>query len=105
MGLPVRFNISTFANRKAKLFEKFLDEEDSYGGMITSGGLDFENCEDSVTYEPVPRRYSWQFKLSGVSAGSYSANVDWYAESDTGTFLIWGPAAVISAIAKELGSQ
>ncbi|EYC42072.1 hypothetical protein Y032_0545g3251 [Ancylostoma ceylanicum] len=81
-------------------------EENARGGMITYGGLDLENCEESVSYEPVaPRRAYWQIKLNRVSTGNYSTDIGWYAESDTGASFIRGPAAIISAIARELGAQ
>ncbi|KIH54661.1 hypothetical protein ANCDUO_15192, partial [Ancylostoma duodenale] len=73
--------------------------------MITFGGFDSENCEESVTFELLaPRRAYWQIKLSAVSTGSYSTSIGWYAESDTGSSFIRGPTAIISAIAKELGA-
>ncbi|EPB70507.1 eukaryotic aspartyl protease [Ancylostoma ceylanicum] len=92
------------------IFTVFLksirSEENVYGGMITYGGLDLENCEESVTYEPLAdRRAYWQIKLVGVSTGNYHSKIGWYAESDTGASLIRGPSAIISAIAKELGAQ
>ncbi|EPB71976.1 hypothetical protein ANCCEY_08927 [Ancylostoma ceylanicum] len=83
-----------------------VGEDNGYGGMITYGGFDFENCEQPVTYEPVDSVMYWQVRLLGVSAGEYFMVSDaWKAELDTATSFIRGPAAIISAIAKELGAQ
>ncbi|EYC31175.1 hypothetical protein Y032_0004g1998 [Ancylostoma ceylanicum] len=92
------------------IFTVFLkrtrSEDNGYGGMITYGGFDFENCEQPVTYEPVDSVMYWQVRLLGVSAGEYFMVSDaWKAELDTATSFIRGPAAIISAIAKELGAQ
>ncbi|EYB82706.1 hypothetical protein Y032_0353g3303 [Ancylostoma ceylanicum] len=73
--------------------------------MVTYGGFDVENCEESVTYEPVDSPAYWQVRLNGVSAGKYTCNDVWKAESDTATSFIRGPAAIVSEIARELGAE
>ncbi|EPB77637.1 eukaryotic aspartyl protease [Ancylostoma ceylanicum] len=86
-------------------YKRVGNKEDVYGGMVTYGGQDVENCEASVTYEEVNWPVLWQIKLRKVSAGKYSSNAGWQAESDTGTSFIRGPAPIISDIAKELGAE
>ncbi|EYB85547.1 hypothetical protein Y032_0296g1693 [Ancylostoma ceylanicum] len=80
-------------------------EKNGYGGLMTYGGFDVENCEEPVTYEPVVSPSFWHVRLLEVSAGSYSSNGRWKAEPDTATSFIRGPAAIISAIAEEIGAQ
>ncbi|EYC17893.1 hypothetical protein Y032_0029g1943 [Ancylostoma ceylanicum] len=80
-------------------------EENGYGGQMTYGGFDVENCEEPVTYEHVISPSFWHVSLLGVSAGNYSSKGRWRVEPDTATSFIRGPAAIISAIAKEIGAQ
>ncbi|EYC17892.1 hypothetical protein Y032_0029g1943 [Ancylostoma ceylanicum] len=82
-----------------------LGEENGYGGQMTYGGFDVENCEEPVTYEHVISPSFWHVSLLGVSAGNYSSKGRWRVEPDTATSFIRGPAAIISAIAKEIGAQ
>ncbi|KAL6731301.1 hypothetical protein Aduo_002179 [Ancylostoma duodenale] len=87
------------------MFQYSSGEESDYGGMITYGGFDFENCEESITYEPVDSRSYWKVRLNGVSAGNFTYSDVWKAECDTATSFIKGPSDIVSAIAKELGAQ
>ncbi|KIH60480.1 eukaryotic aspartyl protease [Ancylostoma duodenale] len=79
------------------------DEENAYGGLITYGGLDFENCEESIAYVKVNRLPRWQFRLSRVAAGNYTAAKEWQA--DTASSFIKGPSDIISGMAKALGAE
>jgi hypothetical protein len=42
--------------------------------------------------------------ICSVSIGTYSQTASWRAISDTGTTLIYGPPAVISAFAAQIGA-
>ncbi|RCN35779.1 hypothetical protein ANCCAN_18338 [Ancylostoma caninum] len=82
-----------------------MGEENVYGGRITYGGLDIENCEPHVVYEPVTEPSYWQFKMKRVSIGTFSSSTGWLAASDTSGNLIAGPPAIASAIAIEAGAK
>ncbi|EPB72363.1 eukaryotic aspartyl protease [Ancylostoma ceylanicum] len=75
---------------------------DLSGGQLTVGGLDTEHC--SATYDKIPltSRTFWQFKMSSVSAGSYTAapSSGWQAISDTASTFIGGPKTIVDNIAK-----
>ncbi|KIH57868.1 hypothetical protein ANCDUO_11937 [Ancylostoma duodenale] len=75
-------------------------EENVYGGPITYGGLDDENCGRQVIYEPVTEPFFWKFKMKRVSTGTFSSRIGWQAASDTSTNLIAGPSTIVSSIAK-----
>ncbi|XGW01922.1 hypothetical protein V3C99_014199, partial [Haemonchus contortus] len=77
------------------------------GGQLTVGGLDTDHC--SATYDPIPltSKTFWQFKMSSVSVGSYTAapSTGWQAISDTASTFIGGPKAIIDNIAKQVGAR
>ncbi|EYC44610.1 hypothetical protein Y032_0455g1750 [Ancylostoma ceylanicum] len=80
---------------------------DLSGGQLTVGGLDTEHC--SATYDKIPltSRTFWQFKMSSVSAGSYTAapSSGWQAISDTASTFIGGPKTIVDNIAKAVNAK
>ncbi|KIH51776.1 eukaryotic aspartyl protease, partial [Ancylostoma duodenale] len=86
-------------------FKRVGEQEGGHGGMITYGGVDIDHCEQPVTYERLTSASYWQFRLKGVSSKKYSSNTGWEAMSDTGSWFIAAPAAIIEKIAKQYGAQ
>ncbi|KAL6744237.1 hypothetical protein Aduo_017191 [Ancylostoma duodenale] len=80
---------------------------DLSGGQLTVGGLDTEHC--SATYDKIPltSKTFWQFKMSSVSAGSYSAapSSGWQVISDTASTFIGGPKTIVDNIAKTVNAK
>ncbi|KAK6759038.1 hypothetical protein RB195_016329 [Necator americanus] len=77
------------------------------GGQLTVGGLDTEHCSSAFDKIPLTSRTYWQFKLSRVSVGSYSAapSSGWQAISNTASTFIGGPQAIVDSIAKEANAK
>uniref|UniRef100_A0A1I7YIC7 Peptidase A1 domain-containing protein n=1 Tax=Steinernema glaseri TaxID=37863 RepID=A0A1I7YIC7_9BILA len=76
-----------------------------YGGVFTYGAIDTEHCGPVVGYQPLSSATYFQFKMAGVSAGSYSSQQSWDVISDTGTSYVGGPQDVVDAIAQAVGAQ
>uniref|UniRef100_A0A914WVT8 Peptidase A1 domain-containing protein n=1 Tax=Plectus sambesii TaxID=2011161 RepID=A0A914WVT8_9BILA len=74
------------------------------GGVFTYGGLDTENCEDVIAYEPLSSASYWQFKLKAIAVDYVSVRNGWQAISDTGTSNIFGPTAIVGRIAQAVGA-
>uniref|UniRef100_A0A0N5AV77 Peptidase A1 domain-containing protein n=1 Tax=Syphacia muris TaxID=451379 RepID=A0A0N5AV77_9BILA len=79
--------------------------QDEVGGVFTYGDYDHVNCGQEIESVPLTVAAYWQFKLAGISAGSYSNNKGWEAISDTGTSFIGGPSTVVEKIATALGGE
>jgi len=74
------------------------------GGVFTYGGLDTTNCGAVIAYQPLSSATYWQFRIAGVSAGSYTSNAAAEVISDTGTSFVGGPQNVIDGIARAVGA-
>jgi len=82
----------------------------STGGLITYGAYDTQNCNinsagSNIAWVPLSSQTYWQYKLSGVTAGTYTSTASGNAISDTGTSFIIGPTAVISKVGPQLGGK
>lgn len=76
------------------------------GGTFTFGGIDTTHCNSTpVDWVPLSSETYWQFKMDGVSAGTYSHQRSVQAISDTGTSFLIGPTSVVARIAEELGAK
>uniref|UniRef100_A0A914WXS4 Peptidase A1 domain-containing protein n=1 Tax=Plectus sambesii TaxID=2011161 RepID=A0A914WXS4_9BILA len=74
------------------------------GGMITYGALDTTNCGNVIAYQPLSSATWWQFRMNGVSCGSYTSSQGWEVMSDTGTSYIGAPASVVQQLARQVGA-
>jgi hypothetical protein len=90
------------------IFTVYLEERGDVdnvpGGYITYGGLDTTHCGAVIAYQPLSSATYFQFKIDGVSLGSYSDNKGWQVISDTGTSFLGGPDGVIDKLAKAAGA-
>jgi hypothetical protein len=75
------------------------------GGVFTYGALDTTNCGSLIAWQPLSSATYFQFKISGISVGSYSNSQSYDVISDTGTSLIGGPQTVTDAMANVVGAQ
>jgi cathepsin D len=77
------------------------------GGQLILGGTAPQYYTGAISYVPVSEQTYWQFKLDDVLIGANSAGYcanGCKAIADTGTSLIAGPSAQISALNRRLGA-
>ncbi|KJH53577.1 eukaryotic aspartyl protease [Dictyocaulus viviparus] len=70
------------------------------GGIFTYGKIDTANCGPVIDYVNLTSATYWQFELSAVKSGLYTAKGPWSVISDTGTSFLGIPTGVAEAIAK-----
>lgn len=75
------------------------------GGVFTYGAIDTTNCGPVIAYQPLSSATYWQFRIAGVSCGSYASNSAAEVISDTGTSFIGGPQSNTDGIARVLGGR
>ncbi|KAF7631193.1 Peptidase A1 domain-containing protein [Meloidogyne graminicola] len=80
-------------------------ERGEYGGEITFGAIDKENCDESSVYWTKAHLSDyWTFKLDGISHAGKSIKINSNVViSDTGSSLISGPKNAVKTIYASLG--
>ncbi|ULT86953.1 hypothetical protein L3Y34_006595 [Caenorhabditis briggsae] len=107
---PPMFNLLNQGKLDLPYFVVYLAEigptSQINGGAFTVGGLDTTNCDANVDWVPLTSRTFWQFKLSGVSSGSYTQTPSsgWQAAADTAASFIGAPKSVVISLAKVIGA-
>lgn len=79
----------------------------SVGGELTLGGADQSHYTGSFNWLPVTRQGYWQFALddvliAGTSLGACTSGCQ--AIADSGTSLLAGPTAIVTAINTKIGA-
>jgi hypothetical protein len=106
---PIAQNL--LSNLDAPLFTVWMTKvglanSGTMGGQITWGAIDTTHCATGTPmYVSLTSQTYWQFRMSGISAGSWSHNYNQEVISDTGTSLLAGPSSQISSIASQLGGS
>ncbi|KAF8060302.1 APA1 [Scenedesmus sp. PABB004] len=94
----------------APLFSFWLnrDPESPEGGQLVLGGVDGSHFTGEHTWVPVTREAYWQFELGDISIPGLevpACDGGCPAIADTGTSLLAGPSAEVSAINKAIGAE
>ncbi|VDM65991.1 unnamed protein product [Strongylus vulgaris] len=76
-----------------------------FGGVVTYGGIDRENCGDVIAYEPLVTATYWKFRMNGFSIGNYSAKSSYVVISDTGSSFIGAGHEEADKIAKAFNAK
>ncbi|KAJ3006180.1 hypothetical protein HKX48_000256 [Thoreauomyces humboldtii] len=85
-------------------FGFFLSSE-ATGSELTLGGADSSKYSGAVTYVPIDTPGYWQFALKDIQYGGKSTKPSLQeAIADTGTSLVVGPSADVTAINKLIGA-
>jgi hypothetical protein len=74
-------------------------------GELVFGGTDKKHYTGDFTYVPLSAETYWQVALDGVKLGSDSVSSTPRAIVDSGTSLLAGPTADVTAIANKLGAK
>jgi len=72
------------------------------GGIFTYGGMDTQDCGALIAWQPLSSATYFQFRMAGISVGSYSSKTGWDVISDTGTSFLGGPQTITDAMAKQV---
>ncbi|CAJ0589473.1 unnamed protein product [Cylicocyclus nassatus] len=75
-------------------------EKPVYGGMVTYGGEDRENCGEIIAWQNLTSATYWAFEMDGYSFNKIKTMTKYYVVSDTGTSFMGMPTAVADEVSK-----
>ncbi|CAF3179349.1 unnamed protein product [Rotaria sp. Silwood2] len=102
---PLFYNMWSQGLIPEAIFSFYLNPDTSAesGGELIFGGADSSKYTGSITYTSVAIEGYWEFLMTSVSVGSTIVSSSAYAIADTGTTLIIGPTAQVTALNVALG--
>jgi len=107
--VPPWYNLLSQRLVSSSLFAFWLskDPRGESGGELTLGGVNTARYTGSIYYQPLANKTYWEIALADIKVGGASqgfCNGDCHAIADTGTSLIAGPKAAVSALNRKLGA-
>jgi cathepsin D len=86
------------------VFAFYLSRTAGAAAELTLGGTDSNHYTGAITYIPLNHETYWQVSLGGVTLNGKTVSSAPNAVLDTGTSLLAGPTADVTAIAKAVGA-
>ncbi|VDO39954.1 unnamed protein product, partial [Onchocerca flexuosa] len=75
-----------------------------YGGQITFGAFDRENCDNWIDWVQLTSQSFWQFTITGLQVSSFMSNNWLQGISDTGTSFLVVPSFLMKPITKNINA-
>jgi len=88
-----------------KQFAFYLGNSDSDAGELVLGGYDAAHFTGELSWVPLTATTYWQLGLGGLNVGGKTYGAGQAAIVDTGTSLLTGPVASVTAIAQAMGAK
>jgi len=107
--VPVWYNLLSQHLVSQPVFSFWLDRStsDKTGGELILGGVDPSHYTGAISYVPLANTTYWEFKLDDILLSGNSLGVckeGCHGIADTGTSLLAGPSADVTALNKKLGA-
>ncbi|CAF1594593.1 unnamed protein product, partial [Didymodactylos carnosus] len=102
---PLFYNMWTQSLISQAIFSFYFNPltSASFGGELILGGVDSTKYQGSITYVSVNLQGFWEFTTTSVTVNGQTVSSGRSAIADTGTSLIIGPVADVSALNSAIG--